>query len=97
MGELFIACFFSVVGIGPRLSGFFTEITETGVVTIDDIRNFLPIDHQQSIQLCAFPLHNNKTSSFDVAKRPVNLIMAEYGFKVLADKHIKLIMVEHGS
>lgn len=81
---LFIAFLcYSIVGIGPRLSGFFTETSEDGAVSIDDVRSFVPIDYHQTVQICAFPLHDRlHSASLTVAKKPVNLVMAEYGFKV---------------
>ena len=79
--HLFPSCdVFRFVSVGPRLSSFLLDVDEDNELNVTDCATMLPLRSDQTIQLCAYPLHDLNPAT--LSQLPPHLVFNEYGVQV---------------
>ena len=71
---------FRFVSVGPRLSSFLLDVDEDNELNVTDCATMLPLRSDQTIQLCAYPLHDLNPAT--LSQLPPHLVFNEYGVQV---------------
>ena len=72
-------CRCRILAVGPRLSSFLMDLSDSGDIISDDTRRILPVPSNTTLQLCAYMFHDAAPA---LAHFPLNTVLAEYGFQV---------------
>ena len=80
---MFVSCYIRFVSCGPRLSGLLVNTSaedEQDLVDVSDASKYVPLGRDQTLQLCAYPIHGLSTSLLQ--QLPPHIVFNEYGVKV---------------
>ncbi|KAL4238827.1 hypothetical protein ACF0H5_003534 [Mactra antiquata] len=79
MFQDFLTCFTfnRFISVGPRLSSFLLDVDDDNELSVTDCTTMLPIRSDQTLQLCAYPLHD--LDKHVLTQIPPHLVFNEYG------------------